>query len=61
MVHGKLEGLDSVQQGLEGGLLAEGELHSCSQPADFPVTVAGKRKVQWSLLSGERLLTAGFP
>ena len=61
MVHGRLEGLDRFQQGLEGGLPVKGELHSYSQPADFSVTVAGKRKVQRSLLSRERLLTPGFP
>ena len=60
-MHGRLEGLDGFQQGLEGGLPGKGELYSYSQPADFSVAVAGKRKVQRSLLSGERLLTPGFP
>ena len=38
-----------------------GELYFCPQPADFPVAGAEERKVQLSLLSGERLLTPGFP
>ena len=50
-----------IQQGLEGVLPVGGELYSCPQPADFPVAGAEERKVQLSLLSGERLLTPGFP
>ena len=61
MVHGRLEHLGSSQQGLEEGSPGKEELHSCPQPADFSVTVAGERKVQRSLMSRERLLTPDFP
>ena len=61
MVHGIFTGLDRVQQGLEGGLLAGAELYSCPRPAYFSVAGAEKRKVQLSRWSGERLLTPVLP